>query len=1522
MSRRTACLLVLFCTAVGCLAPACGEALAAHVDHTLEGRFDGSDAPGGPFKFIFGVATDGSGGPSDGAVYVAEFGLELATSTIYKLDEDGNYAGVVIDGSNTPQGSFSFFEEESGLAPNGIAVDDSAGPNAGNLYVADVRHKLIDKFSPSGQFLCQITGTATPSSSECNWPTGSQTPDGGFTPSSIAVSPVTGVLYVGDSEHGVVDKFTAAGGFAGQIADPHLTSPGEMAVDSTGALYVANGVLFGVQDVVKFDPAGNFAFVIDARAMGLAVDRSTGDVYLADGFGQIILTQYDSSGNEIEAFALPEEEWLTIGIAVSAETGRVYVGNFDFVHAFDPHGTVDMLSPDTIVPDASIGTATGVGETEATLHGEVVPDPAGGDVVTCDFEYGASSTYGHLIPCSPAPPYKTPTVVTAELSGIAPSTTYHFRLAPSNAPFAPYTRAVRGHSADGTFVTIGHPTVDEESTTDIERYAATLQAKVNPHGFDTEFKFEFVDAKHFEEEGGFASAATRSTHFSQLGASLSPLAVNQAIGGLEPGTTYHYRAVAVNSRGNGAGPDATFTTTPVAIIGRQWAYGHLTSATLEARINPLGFDTTCQVEYVSDAEFQSTGYAGAASAPCVANPGSGNGEAIGRAVVEGLEISTKYHFRFVATNKSGTLAGSDETFTTFGIKEFSMEVIDENGDPYTQAGGHPYEKIIHYRFDKNIVPGKEWDIEPPKSFIKDTITEQPPGQSTVRAEAVKKCPAASAAEGHCPSESQVGTITAEGINDKGAQGQETKPLYEIVAPEGVATRYATVDPFTPSDSSVRTGTDYGTSSSASSLSADSRVYSLTVTLWGVPAEHILHGTNSAILRNPTNCNGPQIAHLRVDTWEEPGRWVTASTQLPANTGCDKLKFEPSIEWRPTSAVADSPIGLHVDIHQAQRTGPHELANADLSGVLIQPAKGLVFNPTGADGLVGCSSAQFGFHEDTPAHCPDAAKIGKVEIDTPLLDHPLLGSIYMAAPHDNPFDSMFAIYLAVADPGSGVVVKLAGEVQTNPHDGQLTTTFSENPQLPVEDFKLDFFAGPRSLLRTPLACGTYPTASSITPWSAPQSGPPAHPTDTYEISSAPNNGRCVADEAEAPNKPTFRAGTVDPVAGAYSPFVMRLHREDGTQQIADLAVTPPPGLLGRLAGIPRCPDGAIATAAQRTGAEERAMPSCPASSKVGTIVVGAGAGSNPFYETGNMYVGDAYRGAPLSMVAIVPVVAGPFDFGTVVVRTPLRVNLETAQVGVQSDPLPTILEGVPLDVRTIEVKLDRPGFTVNPTSCNASATNSTVTSLVGSSVQLSDPFRTGGCRKLGFAPKIRLSLLGSPRRRSHPALHAVLKMPEGGANIAQVTAAMPPTEFLDNEHIRDICTRPQFLQGECPADSVYGYAKAWSPLLDKPLAGPIYMRSATRGLPELVADLNGEFHLALAGRISGTGGAGIGADISSVPDVPVTKFTMTLFGRDKGLLQNSVNVCSHPKRGLIKLRGQNGKLVVLRPLIRAQCPSGR
>jgi len=1502
--------LLLCLLVAGLFALPAAAAGAVVVKHEAAGSFDGSETPGGPFTYLIAVESDASGGPNDGDVWVADLDAELANARIILFDESGKYAGVEIDGSTTPAGSINLRGEEADFVADGLAVDDSSGPNSGDLYVADTAHGVVDRFDESGHYLCQITAEAIPSASECNGLAGSATPQGGFVPNGLEVDPNTGTLYVTDFVHNVIDMFAPSGSYIGQLADPHLKEPSQIAFDSAGDMYVASGSFLGPESIDEFGPAGNFLRVAEPTyASGMTVDRATDELYVSKRDEEkSTVTAYDSAGNALETLTVPEVDYLSLN--VNPETGKLYGGHFSF---FGEGSRVDIFDPTGNGPVAKVLPTTAVTEDTATVHGEVEPT-AGDEVESCRFEYGTDS-FAHSAPCEPATPYSSTTVVSAALSGLESSKTYQFRLAASGPPTGPYPRAVPSHSETGTFITVGPPTITEESADGIERYAASLHAAINPHGFASKVRFEYVDAQHYEESG-FAGPATRSTNPLEIGEGMSPVPVTQTIQGLELNTTYHFRAAAVNTRGEAKGVPMDLKTLPVATVEREWAYAHLTSARLEAQVNPFGLQGRCTVEYVDDADFQSSGYATAASAPCAREP-SGSKTSVAWAEVTGLGTDTGYHFHFVIGNQSGTETGADQTFRTFGVESFSVESLDKEGNPYTQAGGHPYEKIISYHFNHSIVlAGGNSSVASLDSFVRDVITEQPPGQTGVIQEEATKCPGHLAEEQACPADTQVGTLHIEYL-DSGIS-TTSKPLYDIVPPEGIASRFATTEPYVTSDSSVRSDGDYGITSSGTNLSGEARVIGLSIVVWGIPAEHIEGGNPSAVLRAPTSCEGPQTARVRVDTWEDPGNFVSRTTEMPATTGCDKLQFHPSIEWKPTTAVADSPTGLHVDIHQPQETAPHSLAFSDLRGVVMNPAGGMIFNPSGATGLAGCSAAQIALSSQAPAQCPDASKIGTVEIDTSLVDHPLRGSIYMATPFDNKFDSMFAIYLVVSDAQTGIGVKLAGEIATDPQNGTLTANFTEEPQMPIEDFKLDFFGGPRAMLRTPQACGTFVTESTVTPWSAPQSGPPLHPSDSYPITSAPNGNGCVSSEAQQPLRASFEAGTAQPKAGAYSPFVFNLRREDGTQQFGGVSVSAPAGLLGKLAGIPRCADSAVEAAAKRSATDEQASPSCPASSRVGSVVVGAGAGSQPLYVSGDVYVSGPYKGAEVSLAIVMPAKAGPFDLGTVVVREPLKIDLESGQLEVESDPIPTILDGVSLDVRSIEVKLDRPGFIVNPTRCQLDRTAATVTSKTGARLPVSSPFRAGGCRDLGFAPKVGLQMLGNPHRRGHPALRATVTLPPGNANIRSVAVAMPPSEFLDNRNLGQICVRAQFLARACPKASIYGYAQAWSPLLDRPLTGPVYMRSSTGGLPVLVADLDGEFRLTVAGQIGSEGGH-IGADITGLPDVPVSKFVLTLLGRHRGLLQNSVDLCTHPARGNLRMEGQNGKVVRLHPRLRTSCP---
>jgi hypothetical protein len=612
------------------------------------------------------------------------------------------------------------------------------------------------------------------------------------------------------------------------------------------------------------------------------------------------------------------------------------------------------------------------------------------------------------------------------------------------------------------------------------------------------------------------------------------------------------------------------------------------------------------------------------------------------------------------------------------------------------------------------------------------------------------------------------------------------------------------------------------------------------------------------------------------------------------------------------------------------TGPLAGVQVSSQPLSTKPLRAAIAQPAGA----------IRFSPEAPS-CPNASKIGSVEVTTPLLEEPLPGAVYLAAQHDNPFHSLMAIYIVINDPERGILVKLPGHVEPDPQTGQLTTTVEESPQLPFEEFHLHFFKGDRAPLRTPPTCGKYETTTELTPYSHVEvneageefeATPIAKPADPYEITQAPGGGNCPTSASQEPNAPHFSAGTTNPTAGAYSPFVLKLSRQDGSQELHGLNVTLPPGLTGKLAGVGECSEAQIAAAKAREregqGAAERESPSCPASTEVGTVDVAAGAGPSPFHVAGHAYLAGPYRGAPLSMVIVTPAVAGPFDLGTVVVRAGLYVNPETAQITVKSDPIPTILDGIPLDVRSIAVDVSRNRFTLNPTNCEAHSIDATALTVLEQSAALTEPFQVGGCRALAFKPHLAISLKGATRRAGHPALRAVLTYPKRGAyaNIARAQVTLPHSEFLDQAHIGTVCTKVQFAEGstpgeKCPAASIYGFARATTPLLDKPLEGPVYLRSSTHKLPDLVAALNGQIQIALAGTIDSVHG-GIRNRFEVVPDAPVSKFTLSMQGGKKGLLQNSTNLCTRKNHAISEFTGQNGKIYDTKPVLKAKCPKAK
>jgi uncharacterized repeat protein (TIGR01451 family) len=895
------------------------------------------------------------------------------------------------------------------------------------------------------------------------------------------------------------------------------------------------------------------------------------------------------------------------------------------------------------------------------------------------------------------------------------------------------------------------------------------------------------------------------------------------------------------------------------------------------------------------------------------------------------------------------------TFAPFdfipGIPGFGITPYAEDGTAETLAGGHPHVLSVNLSFSMRKVGAPAIGVD---GGVKNLYTYLPKGLIVNPNATPRRCEEVLMEAYACPANTQIGMVNA--LTVFGSPTTFSEPIYNMEPAPGKASNFGAVIVLFPVhiEGGVRPGSYEELAETRGIPNLAGRpTLGAQLLLWGDPTsptfDYARRSTfgdcfnspcpvpeqDTEALAMPTSCpEASPSGEAEAFSWEHPNGPPALRTDVmrDANgneigmTGCAGVEFKPTLKARPTTSTADSPSGLEVDLEVPQTSSLSQRATAHLRKAVVTLPEGLTINPSGANGLAGCSSAQVGIDMATgvpngnPVACPDASRIGAIEVDTPLVDHPLLGSVYAAIPHDNPFNSLLAIYAVIDDKPSGILVKLPGHVVPDPNTGRLVTTFDNNPQLPFSHFKLSFFGGARGVLRTPATCGNYSTTSSLTPWSAPDSGPPATAKDDYAISSPPAGGGCGATLA---NNPSLDAGVVSPIAAKYSPFVLHLRRGDGTQQISTFTTKLAPGLTAKLAGVAECSDAALAAAASKSGAQEQASSSCPSSSHVGSIVAGAGAGPSPYYAHGDAYLAGPYKGAPLSLAVITPAVAGPYDLGTIVVRAALHLDANTGQATAISDPIPSILQGIPLDVRSIDVALDRPKFTLTGTSCDPSSIDGSVTSTLGQIAPLTSRFQLGECTGLAFKPKLGIRLFGSTKRGGHPGLRGSVTMPEGGANIASASVALPHSEFLDQAHIGTVCTRVQFAEGDgngsaCPAASIYGTATATSPLVDYTLEGNVYLRSSSHQLPDLVVVLHGPPSQPIAvdavGRIDSIKG-GIRTTFEGVPDLPVSSFALNMRGGKKGLLQNSTNICKGTNKATALIAAQNGKGIELTPALK-------
>ncbi len=875
----------------------------------------------------------------------------------------------------------------------------------------------------------------------------------------------------------------------------------------------------------------------------------------------------------------------------------------------------------------------------------------------------------------------------------------------------------------------------------------------------------------------------------------------------------------------------------------------------------------------------------------------------------------------------------------------SVTALNSNGTIDTQAGSHPYDYAVHFEL-KTQENGETEGGE-----LRDVVADLPPGFFG-NLKALPQCSQQEfeGAVPQCSGATQVGVLRTDVVET----GEIYGPIYNLAPPPGVAAEigFKSTGLISLQYASVRSESGYGLSVISPNLPVP--VIDVSETIWGTPsapghdAERFCFNSENkrvtgcsatgvaqqAFLTLPTSCASAPEATLSFDSTLDLGTFVGETVHAvdaggnPAPmTNCEAVPFSPSVTAAPTSSSADSSGGLNflLGLPNQGLLDPSGIAESEPVRTEVLLPQGVTVNPSAAIGLGACTPAQYAAASARSAAgegCPESSKIGTLIAQSPLLEEPIEGSVYLATPHDNPFNSLLALYIVAKAPQRGVLIKQAGEVTADPSTGQLVTTFDGLPPLAYSSFDFTLRAGPRAPLTTPATCGTYTTVTKLYPFSAPTQA--VERDSSFSITSGGGGGACPAGEAGEPNAPSLQAGTATPLAASYSPFVLKLSREDGSQRLAALNVTLPPGLTGKIAGVPECSDAQLATAAARSGfgegAVEQSSPSCPASSELGTVTVGAGSGT-PIFVGGHAYLAGPYKGAPFSLAIVTPAIAGPFDLGVVVVRSALFINPETAQVTVKSDPLPTILEGIPLDIRSIALSISRPEFMLNPTSCETLTLSGQAISTTGQTAPLSNRFQAGGCSGLAFKPSLTATTQAKASRSNGASLTVKIAAKPGEANIRKVNLELPVKLPSRLSTLQKSCTAAQFNANPagCPPDSVIGSGVAHTPILQTPLSGPAYLVShGGAAFPDvefvLQADeRGGTVEIVLDGGTQIKNGI-THSNFETVPDAPISSFESVFPEGPHSILaavlpaSANYNLCGQALLMPTKLTGQNGAVV--------------
>ncbi len=922
----------------------------------------------------------------------------------------------------------------------------------------------------------------------------------------------------------------------------------------------------------------------------------------------------------------------------------------------------------------------------------------------------------------------------------------------------------------------------------------------------------------------------------------------------------------------------------------------------------------------------------------------------------------------------------DSSPVPFGLSYLTTEITGESGSAETQAGAHPFQMTTSLAFDSGGLEAsgapllnaeaKDIEIALPSGLVGDKGAVPECSQATFQAVASVH---------NCPADTQVGVMRLFFYG--GGSAVQIVPVYNLASPPGEPVELGfsiSLLVHIPMFFHVRSEGDYGITVRLANISEADPLRASILTLWGVPADPSHDslrqgepgcggggcGSDSnpkPFLALPSHCQ-PEVTpvvEVTTDSWQSQGErneeglpdlrppsWVTKGSGLPPFSGCANLSFGPSLAVATDTAQAGAPSGYTIELQVPQSEGPTGLATAAVRDTTVALPAGTAITPGGADGLQACSDEAFALHSNTPASCPPASQLGTVVMHTPLLSSPLLGALFAGRPSCDPCSPADAasgrmVRLFLQARGSGMIVKLEGWDSLGPSAGSLASTFPEDPQLPFSDFTLTLSGGPRATLANPAVCGLASSTADLRPWSWPFT-PDATPSSALQVTG------CGAAQFQ----PTLAAGTTDNQAGAFSPFTFTLTRSDSDQDIQRIAARLAPGLLGMISRVQLCEE------------PQAAQGACPRASIIGHVAAGAGAGADPLYvpraggPQNPVYLTGPYRGAPFGLAFVVSAEAGPYNLGTVVLRSAISVDTRTAQIAIASDPLPTILDGVPLHIRTLDIAIDREGFIFNPTNCSPFAIAGAAASAGGMSAQLFTRFQAANCQALPFQPSFKASTPSGDTRANGAALDVRIAYPRSAqadstpasgtqkngvlandtyangaqADIGYVKVSLPrqlPARFAA---LQNACPEGAFAANPatCPAASAVGTARASSPVLSAPLSGPAYLVSHGRAaFPDLVIVLQGEgVVLDLNGATSIAGGITT-STFAAIPDTPFSTFELKLSQGPHSVL--AANLPAKSRSGLCSAKlsmpttilAQNGARIVQSTRIAVSgCPKAR